>query len=136
MRSFAGNKTAQQRIRPGIDAGTEEIAGCHTGSRDRDGAGHLRKSLPPVCRQCAVCHTDFRSSYKEVFPSERHPAVPEQSGKTNYIERFNNTMRQRISRLVRKTLSFSKKVENHIGAIWNFIHYYNESLKNFSPLPL
>jgi IS1 family transposase len=32
------------------------------------------------------------------------------SGKTNHIERFNNTMRQRISRLVRKTLSFSKKL--------------------------
>jgi hypothetical protein len=37
-------------------------------------------------------------------------------------------MRQRISRLVRKTLSFSKKLENHIGAIWYFIHHYNASL--------
>ncbi len=35
------------------------------------------------------------------------------------------TLRQRVSRLVRKTLSFSKKLENHIGAIWNFIHHYN-----------
>ncbi|MCE2978086.1 MAG: IS1 family transposase, partial [Pseudanabaena sp.] len=47
---------------------------------------------------------------------------------TNYIERFNCTMRQRVSRLVRKTLSFSKKLENHIGAIWFFIHHYNSSL--------
>jgi hypothetical protein len=30
--------------------------------------------------------------------------------------------------VVRKTLSFSKKLENHIGAIWNFIHHYNASL--------
>jgi len=37
-------------------------------------------------------------------------------------------MRQRISRLVRKTLSFSKKTENHVGAIWYFIHHYNASL--------
>ncbi len=29
----------------------------------------------------------------------------------------NCTMRQRVSRLVHKTLSFSKKLENHIGAI-------------------
>lgn len=28
----------------------------------------------------------------------------------------------------RKTLSFSKSLENHIGAIWYFIHHYNESL--------
>ena len=48
--------------------------------------------------------------------------------KQRYIERFNNTLRQRISRLVRKTLSFSKKLENHVGAIWYFVHYYNSSL--------
>jgi hypothetical protein len=29
------------------------------------------------------------------------------------------------SRLVRETLSFSKKLEHHIGAIWYFIHDYN-----------
>ncbi len=37
-------------------------------------------------------------------------------------------LRQRVSRLVRKTLSFSKSLENHIGAIWYFVHYYNSSL--------
>jgi len=26
---------------------------------------------------------------------------------------------------VRKTLSFSKKLANHIGAVWYFIHDYN-----------
>jgi len=45
-----------------------------------------------------------------------------------HIERLNNTLRQRISRLMRKTLSFSKKLENHIGAIWYFIHHYNAPL--------
>ncbi len=38
------------------------------------------------------------------------------------------THRQRVFRLVRKTLSFSKLLENHIGAIWYFVHYYNLSL--------
>ncbi|MBD2089328.1 IS1 family transposase, partial [Microcoleus sp. FACHB-1515] len=28
-----------------------------------------------------------------------------------------------------KTLSFSKKLANHIGAIWYFIHHYNASLQ-------
>jgi hypothetical protein len=46
-------------------------------------------------------------------------------GKTSYIERFNCTLRQRLWRLVRKTLSFSQKLENQIGAIWTFIHHYN-----------
>ncbi len=87
-----------------------------------------RESSRQTLRQCAVCYTDFWSSYEEVFPQSRHKAVGKETGKTNYIERFNNTMRQRISRLVRKTLSFSKKLENHIGAIWYFIHHYNSSL--------
>jgi len=30
---------------------------------------------------------------------------------------------------VRKTLSFSKKLENHIGAIWLFIHDYNRQVR-------
>ena len=44
------------------------------------------------------------------------------------IERFNLTMRQRVSRLVMMSLSFSKKLENHIGAIWYFIHHHNFSI--------
>ncbi len=51
-----------------------------------------------------------------------------EENKVVLIERLNNTLRQRISRLVRKTRSFSKKLENHIGAIWYFIHHYNASL--------
>ncbi|MFN7715101.1 MAG: IS1 family transposase, partial [Pseudanabaenaceae cyanobacterium] len=50
------------------------------------------------------------------------------TGKTSYIERVNNTFRQRIGRLVRKTSSFSKKLKNHIDSIWYFIHHYNASL--------
>lgn len=46
-----------------------------------------------------------------------------------YIERFNNALRQRVSRLVRKTLSFSKKLENHVGTIWYFIHHYNKLVR-------
>ena len=84
-----------------------------------------RESLPAVYRQCAVCYTDFWAAYNKVLPTKRHHAVGKESGKTNHIERFNLTMRQRISRLVRKTLSFSKKMKNHIGAIWNFVHHYN-----------
>ncbi len=45
--------------------------------------------------------------------------------KTNHIERFNNTLRQRVSRLVREALAFSKKLVNHIGAIKLFICHYN-----------
>ena len=95
---------------------------------DVSGIGVILISLPAVYRQCAVAYTDFWEAYSLVFPKERHNAVGKDSGRTNYIERFNCTMRQRVSRLVRKTLSFSKKIENHIGAIWMFVQHYNASL--------
>jgi IS1 family transposase len=45
--------------------------------------------------------------------------------KTNHVERFNNTLRQRVSRLVREALSFSKKLAHLISAIKLFICHYN-----------
>jgi insertion element IS1 protein InsB len=52
-------------------------------------------------------------------------AISKLARQTNHIERFNNTLRQRVSRLVREALSFSKKLANHIGAIKLFICHYN-----------
>ena len=83
--------------------------------------------MPPVYRQCAVCYTDFWDSYRGVIASKRHKTVDKKSGKTSDIEIFNNTLRQ-FQGFVRKTLSFSKKLENYIGDVWDFIHNYN-SLK-------
>jgi insertion element IS1 protein InsB len=111
-----------------LDVDTREIVGVYMGDRDEKAARKLWESLPPVYRQCAVTYTDFWSAYGAVFPRQRHQAVGKETGLTSYIERFNNTLRPRVSRLVRKTLSFSKSLENHIGAIWYFVHYYNSSL--------
>lgn len=77
----------------------------------------------------AMCHSLHRLLGDTVIPAKRHRAVGKDSGLTSYIERFNNTLPQRVSRLVRKTLSFSKKLENHVGAIWNFIHEYNRLIR-------
>ena len=52
----------------------------------------------------AVDYTDFWAAYGAVFPSKRHRAVGKETGKTSYIERFNNTLRQRVSRLVKNSL--------------------------------
>ena len=126
--SFVDNKGNKQWVWIAIDAKTREVIGLYIGDRSRKSAQALWDSLPSVYRQCAVCYTDFWDSYEGVIPSQRHRAVGKETGKTGYVERLNCTLRQRISRLVRKALSFSKSLENHIGAIWYFIHYYNASL--------
>jgi hypothetical protein len=55
----------------------------------------------------------------------QHKAITKQARNTDHIERFNHTLRQRVSRLVRDTLAFSKKLAKHIGAIKYFICHYN-----------
>ena len=125
MWSFVSSKQNKLYIWLAIDRVTREIIGCYIGDRTRLSARKLWASLPCVYRQCAVAYTDFWQAYCNVIPSKRHKAVGKETGQTNHIERLNNTFRQRISRLVRKSLSFSKKLENHIGAIWYFIHDYN-----------
>jgi IS1 family transposase len=124
--SFVDDKGNEQWVWLAIDVETREIVGCYIGDRSGEAAKALWQSLPAVYRQCAVCYTDFWVSYPVALPSKRHRALGKESGLTSYIERFNNTLRQRVSRLVRKTLSFSKDLNNHIRAIWNFIHHYNE----------
>lgn len=126
--SFVDQKGNKQWVWLALDRSPREIVGCYVGDRSRESAKKLWKSLPPIYRQCAVCYTDFWEAYETVIPQKRHRAVDKASGQTNHIERFNNTLRQRVSRLVRRALSFSKKLENHIGAIWNFIHHYNTNL--------
>ena len=113
-----------------MDADTREIVGVYIGARSRQSAKRLWQSLPPVYRQDAICYTDFWEAYEQVIPGKQHRPVGKETGKTSYIERFNNTLRQRIGRLVRKTLSFSKKLSNHIGAVWYFVHYYNTHLRS------
>lgn len=47
------------------------------------------------------------------------------SGLTNHIEQFNNTLRQRLARLVRKSLAFSKSALMHDCCIRLFLGRYN-----------
>jgi hypothetical protein len=42
------------------------------------------------------------------MPAERYRAMTKQVRKINHMERFNNTLRQRIARLVHGSLAFSK----------------------------
>ena len=127
MWSFVGKKAHKQWIWLAIDVDSRKIVGVYVGDRDEQGAQGLWDNLPAVYRQCAVAYTDFWEAYAAIFPETRHRPVDKDTGQTNHIERFNCTLRQRVSRLVRKTLSFSKKLANHIGAIWYFVHHYNAS---------
>ena len=59
------------------------------------------------------------------MPAAQHRAISTWARKTHHIERFNNTLCQRVARLVREALSFSEQLANPIGAIKLFICHYN-----------
>ncbi|KIC72263.1 hypothetical protein DB44_CM00030 [Candidatus Protochlamydia amoebophila] len=62
------------------------------------------------------------------MPWIQHQAVSKQSGETSDIEKFILLLRHRYARFVRKTLSFSQKLTNHIKLIKYFICDYNRRL--------
>jgi insertion element IS1 protein InsB len=123
--SFVQKKANRQWIWIAMDAKTRQVIAFHVGDRRRDSANGLWAKIPVVYREQATFHTDQYDAYQGVIPAERHRAITKKARKTNHIERFNNTLRQRVSRLVRETLSFSKKLANHIGAIKYFICHDN-----------
>ncbi|MGI9294596.1 MAG: IS1 family transposase [Pseudomonadales bacterium] len=134
MWSFVKKKANKQWIWLAMDAKTRQIIAFHVGARSRVSAKALWAKIPEVYQEHATFHTDQYEVYNGVIPAERHKAITKKARKTNHIERFNNTLRQRLSRLVRDTLSFSKKLANHIGAIRFFICHYN--LEKAAALPV
>jgi IS1 family transposase/transposase-like protein len=125
MWSFVGKKANKQWIWLAMDTQTRQVIAFHVGDRSRTSAEQLWAQIPKVYREQATFYTECYEAYTGVIPAAQHKAITKQARKTNHIERFNNTLRQRVSRLVRGTLAFSKKLANHIGAIKFFLCHYN-----------
>ena len=125
--SFVGTKQEPWWVWVALDAITRQVVAMVAGDRSEYTAQCLWDALPPAYQEGAVVFTDFWAAYQAVVPGARHTAAGKDSGFTAHVERFFCTLRQRCARFVRKTLSFSKKVENHVGALWFFIRIYNAS---------
>ena len=91
-----------------MDKQTRQILAFPVGDRSQDSAKRLWANLPAEYRERATFYTDQYAAYINMIPAPQHKAITKLARKTNYIERFNNTLRQRVSRLVRSTLAFSK----------------------------
>lgn len=123
--SFVGKKTNKQWIWLIIERRTRQIVAVHIGDRSQAAADAVWAKVPPEIKVKALVLTDKWEAYGLAIPREQHTACHKQSGQTSLIERFNCTLRQRVSRLVRKSLSFSKSEWFHQGAIRYFIAHYN-----------
>lgn len=128
MWSFVGKKSNKQWIWLALNPLNRQIVAVHIGGRGKEDAQLFYDNMPIIFKEQAGFFTDYWTAYKSVIDKEIHFAVGKDSGLTAYIERFNCTLRQRASRLVRKGLSFSKSLANHIGAIKYFICQYNKDV--------
>ena len=119
MWSYVGAKDCPVWLWLALERRTGLVVGFHLGARNEESALGLWLSIPPALRKKALVFTDDLAAYTAVFQKGQHQA--EGKKQTTKIERLNNTLRQRCSRLVRKTLSFSKSWENHFLAIRFFL---------------
>ncbi|HYU72726.1 MAG TPA: IS1 family transposase [Ktedonobacteraceae bacterium] len=62
--------------------------------------------------------------YSEERREEQHTAGGKETGETAHVERWNNTLRQRLARFVRKTLYFSKSLFIHDACLNLLLHHY------------
>jgi insertion element IS1 protein InsB len=130
MWPFVGEKKRRHWIWLAFNPPNRQIVAFHVGGRGKKDAAQFLDNIPEVFRRGTGFFTDYWGAYRgAINDGERHFAVGKQSGMTAYIERFNCTLRQRASRLVRKALSFSKPLQNHIGDIKYFICHYNQQIR-------
>lgn len=125
MWSFVQQKANKQWLWLALNPVNKQIIAFHVGSRSGTDADLFRAKIPLIFKQQAGFFSDYWPAYRQAFIEETHVGVGKASGLTAGIERFNCTLRQRASRLVRKALSFSKSLANHVGAIKYFICNYN-----------
>jgi len=81
-----------------MDRTTREIVGLHVGAREALAAQALWDTLLFEYRHHAQGYTDFWGAYRDLFPEAQPTPCGQESGQTNPIERFNGTLRQRVSR--------------------------------------
>ena len=122
--SFVQKKTNQAWIWIALCRKTRQVVPYAIGDRSKNTCRKLWEDIPEAYR-VGHCFTDFWSAYQAVIPEEQHTAVGKETGETAHVERWNNTLRQRLARFVRQTLSFSKSLAMHDLCLRLFLHRYN-----------
>lgn len=122
--SFVLKKTEQAWVWIALCRATRQVVAYEVGDRSEATCRKLWEKIPASYR-AAHCYTDFWAAYQQVIPEEQHTACGKDSGATAHVERWNNTLRQRLARFVRKSLSFSKSWFMHEACLRLFLHRYN-----------
>jgi IS1 family transposase len=125
--SFVLKRASKRWIWVALCRHTRQVVAYFIGDRSAASCQKLWERIPNSYRH-GHCFSDFWEAYKLVIPAEQHTAAGKETGFTAHVERWNNTLRQRLGRFVRKSLSFSKSEEMHEICLRLFLHRYNLAL--------
>jgi IS1 family transposase len=106
---------------------TRQVVARAVGDRSEKTCLELWNNIPEEYRK-EHCFTDFWQAYQLVMPEDQLTQVGKETGETAHVERWNGTLRQCLSRFIRKTLSFSQAIFMHIACLDLFLHCYNLDL--------
>ena len=121
--SFVLVRTAKYWLWTAICRRTRQIVAFVIGDRSAKTCLRLWQKIPAGYRQCHT-FSDFWDAYEKVFPKETHRSVGKETGETCHAERWYCTLRQKIARYVRETLSFSKaEYMHHLVTRWFIVEY-------------
>lgn len=125
--SFVLKRANKRWVWVALSRATRQVVAYAIGDRSRATCQRLWAAVPAAHRR-GHCFSGFWEAYRLVLPAEQHTAAGKESGLTAHVERWNNTLRQRLGRFVRKSLSFSKSDTMHELCLRLFLHDYNKSL--------
>ncbi len=106
--SFVHSKAQEGWLWIALCRRTRQIVASTIADRSQEGAKSLREQVPPDYRRRAT-RSDFWLAYEAAFPARAHRFCGKEGGETNHAERCFGTVRARLSRLGRRTYSFSKR---------------------------
>ena len=122
--SFCTDKQHKQWIWTAICRRTRQIVAYVIGDRSRETLKRLLRKIPDEYLRCSS-FSDYWAAYEMLLTKGNHELVGKETGQTAHMERWNGTLRNRISRFVRKSLSFSRKLKYHHLFTKTFIWFYN-----------
>ena len=122
--SFVLKKSNKRWIWIALCRRPRQIVAYYVGDRSEKSCRQFWQRIPVGYKTCTT-YSDFWNAYQTVFPDASHHSVGKEIGQTAHVERWNNTLRQRLARFVRKTLSFSKSDIVHDLVLRFFIINYN-----------
>jgi IS1 family transposase len=125
--SFVLKKAHKRWIWIALCRQTRQVVAYFIGDRSQASCQKLWERIPAADKS-GHGYSDFWEAYSLVIPIAQHTAAGKETGLTAHVERWNNTLRQRLGRFVRKSLSFSKSERMHEICLRLFLHRYNLAL--------